>query len=780
MKFYLYLLLQLGLYTGYAQTKIEGDIRNEKKQPLSGVTVHLLNTDLYTASNAQGQFQLNASTGAEGVLELSAVGYASKLVSYKQGSELHIVLKTTSTELDEAVVVAEKKETRLRDLPISVTSLNAREINQFRLWNSKELTAIVPNLFASDPGDKRNVVSLRGITTSSYDPAVITYIDGVAQFGLDTYIAQLFDVERIEVLRGPQGTLYGRNAMGGVINIITRKPANKTTGFAEISLGDYGLQRYSAGVQLPLIKDKLFLKAGGLFEKSNGFYTNDFNNSHYDKQQAFSGNYSLEYRPTDRWRFSLDAKQQNNRNKGAFPLVMGKEDAFANPYHLNQNAGTKLIDDIWNLSLTARYTTPKLQLSSQTAYQQNYRIYEKPIDADFSPLDGITIINNYGRRWNNVKVYTQEFRVQSTDAPGSKFKWTAGSFLFLQEAPNKQATHFGEDGELVGGGGKNFSLLNTSTGRNRGLAIYGQASYRFLPRWELTAGLRLDLESRELSVRGDYLSDPDPNPVFAYQGDTSARVKFHALSPKLNLAYHLNAQQMLFAGYSKGFRTGGLTPLSADPSQPALYPYQPEYSHNIEAGWKWQDPKNKWLFNITAFYGIVNDVQVPTLVLPDAVTITRNTGKLQSKGIEAELQAKPVKGFDIRYSFGYTDAAYDQLKVASNGGEEDLGGKKQIFTPDVNSMLALQYRYAFKQDWALVLRGEWKYLGRQYFDLANQLEQSPYHVLNARFGVEKGKLSLMGWVRNLTDTRYIGYAYDFGAVNLAPPRTVGLTLATRF
>src|SRR5690606_10023269 len=106
-----------------------------------------------------------------------------------------------------------------------------------------------------------------------YDPAVATYIDGVNQFGLDTYIAQLFDVERIEVLRGPQGTLYGRNAMGGVINIITRQPDNRTTGFAEASFGNYGQQRYGLGLRTPIVKDKLFISVSGLYDRRKGFYT---------------------------------------------------------------------------------------------------------------------------------------------------------------------------------------------------------------------------------------------------------------------------------------------------------------------------------------------------------------------------------------------------------------------------------------------------------------------------------------------------------------------------
>src|SRR5207237_2727262 len=125
-----------------------------------------------------------------------------------------------------------------------------------RLSITTALTAVVPNLFSGNPGDGRNVTSIRGITSSSYDPAVTTYIDGVNQFTLDTYIPQLFDVERIEVLRGPQGTLYGRNAMGGVINIITKQPANKANAFAEMSFGNFGQEHFTLGLRSPIIKDK--------------------------------------------------------------------------------------------------------------------------------------------------------------------------------------------------------------------------------------------------------------------------------------------------------------------------------------------------------------------------------------------------------------------------------------------------------------------------------------------------------------------------------------------
>ena len=172
---------------------------------------------------------------------------------------LNIQLTDAGHQLDAVLVTAQKTEELLQKVPFSITAISARQVQQYRLWNNNELTAIVPNLYSSNSGDDRNVTSIRGITTTSYDPAVATYIDGVNQFSLDTYIASLLDVERIEVLRGPQGTLYGRNAMGGVINIITKQPTNATNGFAEINFGNYNQQRYSAGLRTPLVKNKLFI-----------------------------------------------------------------------------------------------------------------------------------------------------------------------------------------------------------------------------------------------------------------------------------------------------------------------------------------------------------------------------------------------------------------------------------------------------------------------------------------------------------------------------------------
>ena len=187
---------------------------------------------------------------------------------------------------------------------------------------------------------------------------------------------------------------------------------------------------------------------------------------------------------------------------------------------------------------------------------------------------------------------------------------------------------------------------------------------------------------------------------------------------------------------------------------------------------------NKVFFNVSAFYTTVTNAQVPTLVLPDAVTITKNTGLLHSAGIEAELMAAPAEGFEISYNAGYTDAHYKNLKVGQNGNVIDLKNKRPVFTPDYTSMLAVQYNYRIKNKSGIkiMLRGELKSIGNQYFDLANTLQQKPYSLLNASAGISSKNCELIFWSGNITGKKYISYAYDFGAVHLGNPATYGVTV----
>lgn len=771
----------LFLNIGQAQIKSSGQIIDVKGNPVPGATIHLLNTEVSVLSDDAGHFILPPLAKGKYTIEISAIGFAriDQEIQWPMGETPWVIrVPNSSIQLDEVIVGAEKKEANNLVVPISITALSSRDVDAYRLWASRDLKGIVSNLYAADPGDGRNVISIRGITSTSYDPAVVTYIDGVPQFTLDTYIPQLFDVDHIDVLKGPQGTLYGRNAMGGVINIVTKQPDDKTRLSLDLSTGNYGLQRYTFQFSAPLIKEKLYLGVAALYEGSNGFYTNDFNKTHFDKQHRFADNIYLKYLLNPKWSFTLNMKNIWNRNNGAFTLNPSVADAFVNPYHLDQNAIGKMIDNSLNGSLVIKHTGAAVDFSSLTAYQSNYRIYQTPVDGDFSPYDAVSIVNNYGHSWNRVSALTEELRLSSAASSSAPLKWAIGSYLFLQKAPNKQGVHFGKDAYIVGSPDSNYTVISTSNIKNQGYAFYGQLEYALSTQFSVAGGIRYDYQLSKSEVSGEYL--PDGSPVgFPTQADTSGKTSFHAVSPMLSFSYRPVANTNVYLSYHRGYRTGGLTQLSTDPSQPPLYPYKPEYSNNYELGIKNSFFQQRLNANIAVFYNTVTDAQVPTLILPDAITVVKNAGGLTSRGFEAELQAIVLPGLEMTYHVGYTQAKYTSGKLSSNGSPLDLDGKHQIFTPDLTSMLAAQYSRLVSRKINAFLRGEWYYFGKQYFDLANQQYQSPYQTLNASVGASCYKIGLSFWIRNITGTKYVAYAYDFGAARLGDPMNFGVSLKYR-
>lgn len=773
--------LLLAAHLSAAQSSsIKGSVLQADGKPIAGASIQLLNTTAAATSGQDGRFMLPQLFPGQYVIAVSAIGFAGrhKTITVTAGeAEVSFVLPAYYRQLEEVVVAAQKKEEPLQQAALSVTALGSRKAEDYRLWNAKELTAISPGLFSANPGDNRNVTSIRGIVSTSYEQAVATYVDGVNQFSLDTYIPDLFDIERIEVLRGPQGTLYGRNAMGGVINIITRKPGNTTAASAQLTVGNYGLQRYTAALKLPVVKDKLYFGAGALSDKLNGYFTNKYDNSHYDRRRSAGGNYYLRYLPAAQWEIAANVKHLHHRNRGAFPLVIGVQQAFDKPFELNQNAVTDMVDDLFNASVSVKYAGRNVSVTSQTAYQSNHRYYKDPIDADFSPLDAVSIINNYGRDWNRSAAITQEFIVRSSGARA--LSWSAGAYLFHQDNPVYQSTRFGEDAQLIGSPDKNYLLKNITKAAANGAAVYGELNYRITPALKITGGLRYDRERRRQDISGIYENDLGAS--FPFRTDTGAAVTFSSVSPRLGIAWQATEDRLIFLNYSRGYRAGGLTPLSSDPSQPALFPFDAEFSSGIEAGMKNSFAEQRVIVNIAAFYTIVRNAQVPTLVLPDAVTITRNTGRLASKGVEAEVQATLWKKLQAAYSFGYCDARYKELNLSQNGGEADLAGKRQLFTPGVTSMLAMQCSQELDKAGStlLILRGEWKLLGAHYFDLANTIRQQAYSLFNARAGVRWKKIELAAWARNIANKKYIDYGYDFGAVHLGEPSTWGISLSVR-
>ncbi len=771
-----------------AQYSVGGKVSAEDGGGIPAASVQVLNSNRATSTDDQGNFLLEHLPGGTHTVRVSALGYASEnhTVVVQGNVSLDIQLAGAENRLDEVVATAQKMESDPHDIPASLSVVGGRQIEQQYIWNVMDVTAVVPNLNSANPGDNRNVTSIRGIATTSYNQAVATYVDGVNQFGLDTYIPYLQDVERIEVLRGPQGTLYGRNAMGGVINIITKQPTNQTTGLAEVNVGSHGQQRYLLGIRTPIVKDRLFFGASGMYNGLNGFFTNDFDDSHYDKQQTVFGNYYLKYLISNQWAMTLNFKHVSNRNHGAFALIPGVDDAFGNPFHLNQNARTEMVDETRNVSLSINHFGNALNFSSHTAYQSNYRYYRDPIDGDFSPLDAVSIVNDYGKDWNHVKVFTQEFKLSSAPSHNAPLHWTAGTFLFHQDAPTKQGTHYGSDVTMMGEEFADYAhttSILTNSAINQGIAVFGQLDYQLRNGWEFQVGLRYDYENAKLDARGEF--QPDGGDVMVLQPDTAASAGFHALTPRVSVKYAFDEAHHIYGSYTRGFRAGGLSQLSSNPDEASLRPFDPEFSNNMEVGSKNLFLDRRLQLDVTAFYTSVNNAQVPTLILPDAITVTENTGRMESLGAEAEISARVVRNLTLWGSAAFTHAEYTDFNtVGEDGDNVQLKGNRPVYTPEWTGFLGAQYVVPLqarnRQQLQFGIYG--KFIGQQYFVVENTIGQEGYSLLNANISYSLKGYELSLWGQNLADRRYIDYAYSIGfaAVHLGRPATYGVTIRKRF
>ena len=272
--------------------------------------------------------------------------------------------------------------------------------------------------------------------------------------------------------------------MGGIINIITKQPTNKTAGFGELNFGTFGTQRYTARVRTPLIKDKLYIGTSVMFDAHDGFYTNIFNNSKFDVHNSFTGNYFVKYVASPKFSATFNLKHYNRQNSGTFTLApydIAKVDSAK--FKVNYNAVAKAHDNTLNASATLNYFGEKVNIISITAYQSNVMYYHSPIDADvqlpfeLQSLDVNSIEVKNDNNQNKVSFQTQELRLNSSTNSNSRLAWTVGGFGFTQYNPTNQSLLIGKDGESFGQTA-NSTITNNTLSNNYGCSLFGELDFR--------------------------------------------------------------------------------------------------------------------------------------------------------------------------------------------------------------------------------------------------------------------------------------------------------------
>ena len=759
---------------------IKGTIKTKTGAPVPSATITVLNSTMATSSDRDGQFILTLTEGNY-QLAISAVGFATQFktvsISNKTVINLTVQLQATGRQLNEVLVTAEKNQQDVQKVPAAVTVLDAKQIRDYRLWDITNLTAIAPNLFTVEHGNSTssNFVNIRGVMGFSNEQAVATYVDGVYQFDYFSAPPLFNDIESIEILRGPQGTLYGRNAFGGVISITTRQPGNTPSGYAEMTFGNYGQQRYTVSLSEPIIKNKLFASGSFTYNHRGSIYYNEFTKSGFDRREDYSGNFNLRYLPSANWSLALNVKTENDNDRGSFPWVTSFEEVFSKPYQVNTNNANVEHRNNFNTSLAANYYGRDFNFTSVSSYI-DYRLYypDGGIDYDFSPLNIFSVGPD-----TRQHVYAEEMRFASPSASHNKLKWVAGAYGFIQDNHINSPTLFGSDYlQIDPTSDAPFTTTDISRGTNKGYAFFGQATYPLTKKLDFTAGIRYDHENRKLGQYTDYQKEPDPPVLQTPNADYQAG--FHAVTPKFVLSYKIQDNMLLYGSYARGFRAGGL---NTNAPTPAQVPYQPEHSDNYEIGWKNMLFNNKLKLNLTAFYLEQHNQQISTS--HDGVNqLILNVGEMHNKGAELEITALPVKGLQIDWNASYSYARYTSLLLYSADAKAVVNykGDQPINTPPVSSMLAVQYNYDFagsRQKLSAFVRGEYRYLDRYYFDFVNGLSQPAYSLFNGKAGITSKHFELDFWARNVSDKKYVAYG-SFGTFLLGAPRTYGTTLIAKF
>jgi len=653
-----------------------------------------------------------------------------------------------SQSLPEVVVTAEKMNQNVQEVPASISVFEAQILEDLRVNKTEQLFNMVPNLHMSQMGPQAifgNPVSFRGIASfMTGKPVVSILVDDVYYPGMNF---DLYDIERVEVLRGPQGTLYGHNTEAGVIKIITKQAGEEWTGRLALGAANYNTYEANFSTGGALIPQTLYLQAAGHFETSDGYFTNTYDDSDdVDKHHYFDGRFSLRWLPDAKTELTWNSDlQYYDSNYAEFAMLSQVE---SNPHDVSLDYPGYADKRAGGTSVKVERQVGSLSLVSITSYRKDDS--DTSQDLDFTSWDMMRL--DLSRDYQSIN---EELRLVS-DQPGSKLKWVGGMYVFLEDDDHDYNTIMRPMSGYSG------YLRQKGDTHTLGMALFAQGTYRFWEVLELTAGLRYDRQKKDFdySWRGGAFGVPDET------GSTDNT--FDAWLPKVALSWRASPELMPYVSVSRGYQSGGFN-LKAD----AGSSYDAEYAWNYEAGLKTQWLDKRLTVNLAAFYIDWTDIQVEQPDYPDFTIV--NAASATSYGLEMDFRALTGLGLDIFGSAGYVHATFDEF----TSGTDDYTDNRVPNVPEYTYNLGATYRFAGN----FFVSAEYWGVGKFYWDSANSESQSFYQVVNAKAGYEREHLQVYLWGKNLFDENYATRAFkmsDEWYGRAGAPLCFGVTAAFTF
>jgi iron complex outermembrane receptor protein len=673
--------------------------------------------------------------------------------------------------LPPVTVTAQKEAADLLTLPISVTAVTKEMIDGAGVRVVSDAAIFAPNVwFTEFSARKLSNARFRGLGSSPSNPAITTFIDGVPQLNANSSSPTLLDVQQIEFVRGPQSALFGRNALGGVINVNSVKPAfTKWTGSADALFGNSSAFDFRGSASGALIPDTLAAGAAISYAARDGYTHNGPTDNDLDSRGAFAVKGQLLWVPAKNWttRVIVSGERDDDGDYALNDLAQLRE----TPHQSARDFEGHTDRSIFGTTILNEHKGRLFTLTATTGFVR--WATEDSTDLDYSIMPLVVRQNN-----EEAFQFTQEVRVSSVEPrklnDRATLRWQGGAFLFTQnyqqDAVNTIAPFvFSQD---VGVPVRQYSPVADL--EDFGLGLFGQGTVTLNENLDVIAGLRFDHESKNADLKTFF--DPALAPPSVLVADDS----FSHVSPQVAVAYRLDPKRTVYGTVGGGFKAGGFNPASPAGNEV----YGEEKSWNFEGGYKallWND---RLSVAGSAFYIDWNDLQlnVPNLSVPGQLFIS-NVGGASSKGIELEATARPMPGVDLFGSFGYTNARFSDGSTALG---LDVSDNEIPNTPKVTFNLGAQYGRAMSFG-TVYGRADVVVYGAFKYDELNTEGQESYALTNLRFGARRNVFFAEGWIKNLFDTNYIPVAFAYG--DLAPsgfigesgaPRTFGISAGIKF
>jgi iron complex outermembrane receptor protein len=718
--------------------------------------------------------------------------------------------------LSAVVVTAEKREENIQQVPLSITPVSGEKVRDLDIRASNDVARAVPNMSAATTeGRSRPRWFIRGIgnndTSANAVSPIGVYFDEVYENFALAQAFPLFDLERVEVLRGPQGTLWGKNTTGGAISFISKKPSFDFDGYGQVTAGNYGelgLQGAGGG---PIVTDRVAARASFFYESRSGYVQNVLTNKTQGDLRDAAGRFQLLVIPVDQLEANFSVHFRHNDGQSqAFYLVDSKGNPTAIPgmngfkegsrFYTAENGGPDIdVDDQKGGLANLKWEPGRVAITSISAYEDSSRTTNG--DADYGPLD-----ESRAYAYAHAKQFTEEVRVAPVKV--DRLSWVLGAHYF-QEALTSDSVSASLPAIPQPVGYGTFYSDTLFYQHTHSYAAFANAAYDFFSWFRLAAGARFTSDSKDINLgavnsgaRGKAVWNNVGNwwnrgsvqsaltPVAAQVDSRTWNAPTFDISPSFNISKDLTAYFHYGHGFRGGTFNGGVT------VQSNVSVVNPETVDSYEIGVKGRLFDDRLAGSISAFHYDYQNIQV--LVngqlsvngSTTVATVLQNAGTATGNGAEIELDALPIDRLRIHGGFGFLNATYGGFEAVNAGQTVNASGNQLVRAPHFTGLVDVEYRVPLPASTSIGIGTDWEYTSHQFFNAVDQqttnLQQGDYVIGNARvaFYTARDRWEVQGWMHNITDTEYkilgIQGAPGYNAIMYGAPRTYGATLTARF